>query len=192
MAYSNFFHIKEDGDYVEFRFLKTVIDEVDCVINKKTVARKDKSETYWNDRHDEVPTIDKHFGIECGDVLYVSEAKSYHYDEPNFTNDSPLTIVLYKQGKGAEVIYCYKRQFSILKDIVLDAFCVFKDGKMAPLDSSMFTADRPRIPDVAWDMGYLHNRVYKDDVHRHTCEFHLNEANDIYRKMFTGISNQCI
>lgn len=192
MAYSNFFHIKEDGDYVEFRFLKTIIDKVDCVINKKTVARKDNSETYWNDRHDEIPTIDNHFGIECGDVLYVSEVNSYNYGEPKLINDSPLAIILYKHDKGAEIIYCYKRQFSNLKNIVLDTFCVFKDGKMVPLDSSMFIADKPHIKDVSWDMRYLHNRVHKEDIHRHTCEFLLDEANDIYHEMFAGISNRCI
>jgi hypothetical protein len=40
MAYSNFFHIKENGDAVELRFLKTVLDTIDCVINKDTVARE--------------------------------------------------------------------------------------------------------------------------------------------------------
>lgn len=192
MAYSNFFHIKKDGNGVELRFLKTIIDEIDCVINEKTVAREKNNDTYWDDRHDEVPTIDKDFGIESGDVLYVSEAKSYHYDGPPRANDHPLVIVLYKQGKNAEIIYCYKRQFSILKNIVLDVFCTFKDGKMIPLDNYMFIADKPHISDVAWDMGYLHNIVHKEDIHRHTCGFILNQAHDIYIKMFAGISNRCI
>lgn len=192
MAYSNFFHIKKDEDSVEIRFLKTIINEIDCVINEKTVARGKDSDTYWDDRHDEIPTIDKNFGIESGDVLYVTEVKNYYYDNLLRANDYPLIIALYKQGKSAEIIYCYKREFSILKNIVLDTFCTFKNGKMVPLDDSMFIADKPHILDTAWNMGYLHNMVYKEDIHRHTCGFILNQANEIYHKMFAGISSQCI
>lgn len=192
MAYSNFFHIKKNGDGVELRFLKTVIDDVDCVINNKTVARKDGTDTYLDDRHDEVPTIDKHFNIEYGDVLYVSETKAYISSDAEFTSNSSLIIVVYKQGRPAELVYCFKKHLSDLKDVVLDTFCLFKDGKMVPLDASMFMADKPNIKTIEWEMGYLHNRVYKEDVDRYSCEFNLEQADGIYRKMFAGISNTCI
>nr|DAD57789.1 MAG TPA: hypothetical protein [Bacteriophage sp.] len=191
MAYSNFFHIKENEDGVELRFLKTIIDNIDCVINKNTVAREKYENTYWDNRHDEVPTIDKHFNIENSDVLYVSKVERYDY-ESGFINNGSLVIVVYKQGKSAEIIYCEKRLFSPLKDIVLDTFCIFKDGKMIPLDESMFIADKPNIKDVYLNIGYLYNRVHKEDVHRYTCETSLNQAEEIYRKMFAGISNRCI
>lgn len=191
MGYSNFFHIKENGDGVELRFLKTIIDTVDCVINNNTVAREKYENTFWDDRHDEVPTIDGHFNIENGDVLYVSKIQRYDY-ENGFINDSSLIIVVYKHGKGAEIIYCSERSPSPFKKIVLDTFCTFKDGKMIQLDDSMFIADKPNVQNIDLNISYLYDKVYKGDVHRHTCAFLLDRANQIYRNIFAGISNRCI
>ena len=191
MAYSNFFHIKENGNGVELRFLKTVLDTIDCVINKDTVAREKYEKTYYDDRHDEVPTIDGHFNIENGDVLYVSKAIKYDY-ERGFIDDGSFIIIVYKQGKAAEVTYLSRRLSSTLKNVILDTFCTFKDGKMIPLDSSMFIADKPNLKDVYSHIGYLYKKVYEDDINRYVCEFLLEQANDIYRKMFARISNRCI
>lgn len=191
MAYSNFFHIKENEDGVELRFLKTIIDTVDCVINKNTIAREKYENTFWDDRHDEVPTIDGHFNIENGDVLYVSKCSRYDY-ENGLINDGSLIIVVYKHGKGAEVIYCSKRLPLPFKKIILDTFCTFKDGKMIQLDDSMFIADKPNVQNTDLNIGYLYNKVHEEDVHRYTCKTYLDQAEEIYRKMFAGISNRCI
>ena len=191
MAYSNFFHIKENEDGVELRFLKTIIDTVDCVINKKTVAREEDFETYYDDRHDEVPTIDGHLNIENGDVLYASEVITYDY-ERGFINNGSLIIVVYKQGRGAEVIYCSQRLDLPLKEIISNIFCTFKDGKMIPLDNSMFIADKPNIKDAYLNIGHLYKRVHERDIDRYSCKSLLDLANNIYRDIFAGISNNCI
>ena len=180
MAYSEFFHIKKAGDGVELRFLKTIIDTVDCVINKKTVARGDSLNTYDKDRHDELPTIQGYFNIEYGDVLYVSKGG---------TAKASLIIIVYKQGKDAEVIFCLKTKVSSLENIILDTF---KNNKMIPLDVSMFRADVPNVDKIKWDAGYLFKCIHDETIDRYSCKTYLNRAENIYKELFLNVSNQCI
>lgn len=183
MAYSEFFHIKKVENGVELRFLKTIIDTVDCVINKNTVARGDSFNTYDQDRHDELPTIQGHLNIEYGDVLYVSKGG---------TAKASLIIIVYKQGKDAEVIFCLKTEVSNLENIIFDTFCAFKNNKMIPLDVSMFRADVPNVDKIKWDAGYLFKRIHDETIDKYSCKTCLDRAENIYNELFSNISNQCI
>lgn len=188
MAYSEFFHIKKAKDGVELRFLKTIIDTVDCVINKKTIARGDSFNTYDQDRHNELPTIQGHFNIEYGDVLYVSRMETIKKSGWR----APLIAIVYKQGKDAEIIYYSEARCSNLENIVLDTFCMFRDNKMIPLDSSMFKADVPNISKIKWDAEYLFGCIHDETIDKYSCKTYLNRAENIYKELFLNISNQCI
>lgn len=196
MAYTDFFHIKKDKDGVELRFLKTCIDTVDCIINNKTTSRGDEPDHYYDDRHDEAPTIDKHFNIEDGDVVYVSKEyrrDKYLSDQKLLDNVPILIIIVYKPGKSAEVIYsCNYSHSFIFKKVVSEKFCLYKNREMIPLDESMFKADIPHIENAKLYMDLLYSRVYGEDISRYMCESALERAEKIYDKLFLEINDSCI